>query len=204
MDGSTLHNATDAHSRLDPRLTWRDVDILRQTALHDVLTSQQIAALVTAAFPGSSKAHLGRRLQFLAQDARPRYLRRLGRQSLFSSLPSYCYEVAPAGEEVLSQFYDWTPHLAEWHGRRRPFEHTLLTNALRVPVEIACRGSTALRLIEPADILVSAPDLIRPAGTALDLGGRVPDWSFGFHHLERPAERALEHFFYEADCGGMR
>jgi hypothetical protein len=105
---------------------------------------------------------------------------------------------------VLSQLYGWTPHQAEWHGRRRPFEHTLLTNALRVPVEIACRSHAALRLIEPAGILAAAPDLIHPAGAALDLGGRIPDWSFGMHHLDRPAERALDHFFYEADCGGMR
>jgi hypothetical protein len=204
MNGSTFHNSTDAPAVLDPRLTWRDVEILRQTALHDVLTSQQIAALISAAFPVSSKAHLGRRLQFLSQVARPRYLRRLSRQSLFSSLPSYCYELAPAGEEVLSQLYSWTRHQPEWHGRRRPFDHTLMTNALRVPVEIACRGLSALRLIEPADILAYAPDLIHPAGAALDLGGRVPDWSFGFHHLDRSAGRALEHFFYEADCGGMR
>src|SRR5437868_8250442 len=52
--------------------------------------------------------------------------------------------------------------------------------------------------------LTVPPDLIRPADAALDLGGRVPDWSFGFHHLERPTERAIEYFFYEADCGGMR
>jgi hypothetical protein len=169
-----------------------------------VLTSQQIAALVTAAFPKSSTAHLGRRLQFLSQVARPRYLCRLGRQSLFSSLPSYCYELAPAGEQVLSQLHVWTPHPAEWHGRRRLFEHTLLTNALRVPLDIACRARAALRLIEPADILASAPDLIHPAGAEIALGGRVPDWSFGFDHLDRPVERALEHFFYEADSGGMR
>jgi Replication-relaxation len=204
MNGPATHNPPDAHTVLDPRLTWRDAEVLRQTALHDVLTSQQITDLVTVIFPGSSRAHLSRRLQFLSQDARPQYLRRLGRQALFSSLPSYCYELAPAGEAVLSQLYGWTPHQPEWHGRRRPFEHTLLTNALRVPVEIAARASRGFRLIEPADILASAPDLIRPAGAALDLGGRIPDWSFGLHHLERPAERAREHFFYEADCGGMR
>jgi hypothetical protein len=32
-----------------------------------------------------------------------------------------------------------------------------------------------LQLIEPADILGAAPDLIQPAGAAVDLGGRVPD-----------------------------
>src|SRR5438270_11512434 len=99
MDGSTLHNPTDAHSGLDPRLTWRDAEILRQTALHDVLTSQQIAALVTAAFPSSSKAHLGRRLQFLSQEARPRYLRPLGRQPPFPAARSYGYGPAPVGAE---------------------------------------------------------------------------------------------------------
>jgi hypothetical protein len=30
MDGSTIHNSTDTHAALDPRLTWRDIEILRQ------------------------------------------------------------------------------------------------------------------------------------------------------------------------------
>jgi hypothetical protein len=194
------------------RLTEDDIAAIRHVAKHRFLRSTHLIALLER----PTKKFLERLAALYHNGYLDRPRAQLDYYATAGSAP-LVYALGNKGADILTELdgsqrakVDWT-----WKNRdagRIFIEHTLLIADLMVSAEIATRRAGNLRLIEPYDILATAPEATRRAknpwalpasithaGIQHDLS-LIPDKVFGLDYID---VRKRSYFFVEADRGTM-
>ena len=196
------------------QITERDLAIIRQVFRHRFLRSTHLQALM-----GGGQGLL-RRLAELYHHAfldRPRepieFYAHAGSKPMVYALGNQGADLLARHDGVPRGKVDWT---AKNHGIGPLFlDHTLLVADVMVALELACRGSGRVRLIDQDELLARAPEATkrrqRPFEWAVACRyleepvtlGVAPDALFGLHYLDRPEGRNRAYFFLEADRATM-
>jgi Replication-relaxation len=201
-----------ATTALQPmKITPRDLEILRQIAVHRFLRSSHITALVD----GSTQQVL-RRLQLLFHHG---YLERPVAQIDYyyqrGGSREMVYGLASRGAGRLRRDLDMPFTRMDWSGKNQRagrlfLEHAVMVSDIMVALELACRKSSQARLLSDADIALpaSARKSSDPFHWYVKLSTRhrlgvVPDRVFGLEHADLPEGRNRAWFFLEADRGTM-
>jgi hypothetical protein len=146
------------------QLTERDVEIARQVARHRFLRSTHISLLLEA--PHKKICERLTLLYHAGYLDRPRsqleYHVRNG-----GSAP-YVYGLGNRGARLLKGSNEFGPTGVDWARKNRDTTHQFLLHALsiadfRVALAVACRTGPDVRLIEPDELLQSAPEQTRQA-----------------------------------------
>lgn len=196
------------------QITERDMDIIRQVFRHRFLRSTHLQAL----FGGGQG--LLRRLAELYHHAfldRPRepieFYAHAGSKPMV-------YALGNQGANLLSEYCGVPRGKIDWTAKNRTLgplflDHTLLVADVMVALELACRTSGRVRLIEADEILARAPEVTQRRKTPFQWAvtcryleepvtlGVAPDGIFGLHFLDRPEGRNRAYFFLEADRATM-
>lgn len=194
-------------------LTDDDITIIRHIAKHRFLRSTQLVRLM----PDRSDKKLIERLGVLYHNAyldRPRtqldYYATSGSAPMVYALGNRGADVLRKDGAGLAEAVDWT-----WKNRsagRVFIEHTLLTAEVLVSAACATHKHADVQLIEPEQIIASAPEAARGARNPFRMAARtqvngaavelalVPDAVFGFDFT---SERKRKYFFLEADRSTM-
>jgi Replication-relaxation len=194
-------------------LTPRDLDILRAVHRYRLLRSTHLTALAD----GSRQTTL-RRLQLLFHHG---YLDRPAAQLdwyVRGSEP-LAYALGNRGAQALAAEGELKSGALRWDKNRnvsRQFlRHTLAVAEVMVAVEVACRDTEGVALIQPEEILAAVPEATRrlrlpfrwqvevTEGEKLQHLGVEPDRVFGLRFGGRPPSRDRAYFFLEADRGTM-
>ncbi len=193
-------------------LTPRDLLILRAVERHRLLRSTHLIALVD----GSQQTTL-RRLQLLFHHG---YLDRPAAQLDWYAQGSepMVYALGNRGAAVLAAEGERGGAL-RWDKNRnvsRQFlRHTLAVAEVMVAFEVACRRREGVTLIQPEEILATAPEATRrlrlpfrwqvevQEGGKLHRLGVEPDRVFGLSFAGAPEHQRRAYFFLEADRGTM-
>ena len=195
---------------LPMHLTERDRDIIRLVHRHRLLRSHQIIALLN----GSSQQIL-RRLHLLYHHGyleRPRaqidYYHHGGPRSLV-------YGLGNKGGTLVRREPGLAPSRFSWGEKNRAvgrifLEHALLVSDVMVALELACRKTGQVRLINdtelaPQDRSISEhqPFQWRVAIRGGLKLGVIPDRVFALEFADKDGQTKRIHFFLEADRGTM-
>jgi hypothetical protein len=196
-------------------VTERDVEIIRQVYKHRFLRSTHIVALINA-----SRQTTLRRLQLLYHHG---YLDRQREQIEFytrAGSKPITYGLGGKGADLLTRHLAIPRGKVDWTAKNRSvsqifLDHTLLVSDLMVALEVACRHSGSVRLIDSDEIVAAAPEATRqqanPLAWHVQLRHRdqnhsltvVPDRIFGLHFTDAPEGKNKAYFFLEADRATM-
>ena len=207
-------------STLSFRLQARDKEIIYQVYKHRFLTSRHIQALIS----GSDKWIL-KRLQYLYHGNfldRPR--EQIINYRAGSGSKPMIYGIGNKGADLLKQEYGIQRTMVDWTSKNRTvqtffLEHTLLVADFMVCLELACRQTGNVRIIEFKEILAGAPKETRnkpnpyllKIETVSDIQGEsrkiniglVPDKVFGLYFNDEPDGKNKAYFILEADRSTM-
>jgi len=195
------------------QLTSRDVEILHHVWNHRFLTSRQIFSLV-----GGSSQQLLRRLNLLFHHGyldRPRAqidcYHRGGSQALVYGLGNHGANELEERFSIPRRKVDWTAKNRE--ATRLFLQHTLLIADVMIAIELSCRKSGRVRLIDQDEILTMLPQATQNStepfrwkvnlsekGKSVPLGV-VPDKTFALQSVEHPQD--IAYYFLEADRATM-
>jgi hypothetical protein len=142
------------------RITDRDLEILRAVARYRFMTSDQIVRYLTTLDPGTSGAHILRRLQLCFYHS---YLDRPRQQHLqLSAFSHLVYALGREGARAIAGAVPYIdPHL-EWSTKNARattphIVHTLETTEAMLQLERGCRERGDLRLIDHFDLVPYFP-----------------------------------------------
>ena len=188
----------------------RDIEILRQVAMHRFLRSSHIVKLV-----GGSPQQVLRRLQLLFHHGylyRPRcqldYFHQGGSRTMV-------YGLASRGAGLLRQRLNMPFEKMEWSGKAQKvgrlfLDHALLVSKVMVAIELACRATPSQHFLSLEDLPLV--DSMRSGRAALrwtvmlsakEKIGVIPDGFFGIETTNAAGQRSRSYFFLEADRGTM-
>ena len=192
------------------QLTARDLEILRQVAVHRFLRSTHITDLL-----GGSPQQTRRRLQLLYHHGyleRPRcqidYYHQGGSQSMV-------YSLASRGAGTLRRMLDMPFEKMGWHKEQKKvgrifLEHALLISDVMVTLEISCRDQPNLRLLTLDDFpkvnKQNRGDHTLRWQVRLPTNERIgviPDAAFGIEQIDEQGQKSTTYYFLEADRGTM-
>lgn len=204
---------------LNFRLQDRDIEIIRQVYKHRFLTSEQIKALTT----GSNQVIL-RRLCALYHN---HYLDRPKEQIINyragSGSSPMVYGLGNQGAELLAKEFNIPRSKVDWTSKNREvkmafLEHTLLVSNFMVCLELACRQTQGIKVIESEEILTKQPakgEKLKALSFKVKIQRQVkgetkklnfsvvPDYMFGLYFPNEQEGRKHAYFFLEADRSTM-
>lgn len=206
-------------ANLNFRLQARDIEIIRQVYKHRFLTSEQIKALT----PGSNQVIL-RRLGLLYHN---HYLDRPKEQIINyragSGSSPMVYGLGNQGALLLANEFNIPHAKVDWTSKNREvktvfLEHTLLVANFMVCLELACRQTQGIKIIEPEEILAKQPtkgEKLKSLSFKVKIERQVkgemrklnfsivPDQVFGLYFPQEKEGRQYAYFFLEVDRATM-
>lgn len=192
------------------KITERDTELMRQTAVHRFLRSGHLVSLV-----GGSRQQALRRLQLLYHHAyleRPRcqidYFQQGGSREVV-------YGLGSRGAAHLRRRLNLPFDRMDWSGKNRSvgrlfLEHALMVSDFMVSLELACRARGDVRLLQGGDLPL--PDALRgrrdPFCWTVSVGGGrklgvVPDRVFALEHPDSLGVMQRVIYLLEADRSTM-
>jgi len=191
-------------------LTNRDHEIIRLVHRHRFLRSRQIMALI-----GGSPQQVLRRLQLLYHHGyleRPRaqldYYQKSGSRYIV-------YGLGNKGGAILKQELGAAFRKLPWSEKNRSvgrifLDHALSVSDVMVAIELACRGTSRVRLLTDEELLVQdgtsrkrQPFKWRVSVTSRLKLGVIPDRVFALEFQDQSDQLNRAFFFLEADRGTM-
>ena len=159
---ATRRSLYDRVEPTDFQLTDRDVEIIRLVYKHRLLTTVHLQALTSS----SSVQGLRKRLRYLFATKyldRPKnqvFIRKYGEQK------ALVYALGNAGAELLADKFALDMPSIRWTEKNRRIktlfiEHTLAVTDFMVALEVACRQSGLVRIIEKEELLANSPRLAK-------------------------------------------